>query len=90
MAPKKRRQASGAADTDVLAVSEFKARCLEILEGMRDSGHELVLTKHGVPIARVVPVTSQPRPLRGLLKGELEILGDIVHTDLPDEWEANG
>jgi prevent-host-death family protein len=74
----------------VVAVSAFKARCLEILETLRTTGHELTITRHGSPIARVVPITSRPRPLRGLLKGELEILGgDIVETDSSQDWEVN-
>jgi prevent-host-death family protein len=89
MPPKKSRTGTRVADTDVIAVSEFKARCLEILEGLRATGHELVLTKHGTPIARVVPITSQLRPLRGFLKGEIEIVGDIVETDSSDDWESN-
>jgi len=75
-------------DHDVLAVSAFKARCLEVLESLRHGGRDLVLTKHGEPIARVVPI-RKPRPLRGLFKGQIEIRGDIVHTDLGGEWEAN-
>jgi prevent-host-death family protein len=78
-----------ASETDVIAVSDFKARCLEILETLRATGHEVTLTRHGDPIARVVPITSRPRPLRGLLKSELEILGDIVETDSSDDWEVN-
>jgi prevent-host-death family protein len=81
--------ASRAGDADTLAISEFKTRCLEILEGLRTTGHELVVTKHGIPIARVVPIRVERRPLRGMLKGELEILDDIVQVDLSRDWEAN-
>ena len=73
---------------DVLAVSEFKARCLEVLETLRQSGRELIVTKHGKPIARVVPI-RKPSPLRGLFKGQIEIKGDIVHADFGGDWEAN-
>jgi prevent-host-death family protein len=75
-------------DHDVLAVSEFKARCLEVLESLRHGGRDLILTKHGEPIARVVPV-RKPRPLRGLFKGQIEIRGDIVHAGAGGDWEAN-
>jgi prevent-host-death family protein len=85
----KNRGSGRASEVDVMAVSDFKARCLEILESLRTSGHELTVTKHGTPIARVVPVTSRPRPLRGLLEGEIEILGDIVNTDSAEDWDVN-
>ena len=75
-------------DHDVLAVSEFKARCLEVLETLRRGGRDLVVTKHGQPIVRVVPI-RKPRPLRGLFKGQIEITGEIVHADLGEDWEAN-
>jgi prevent-host-death family protein len=92
MAPRRSRpqpRPGRASETDVLAVSDFKARCLEILETLRTTGHELTLTRHGTPIARVVPIAARPRPLRGLLKGELEILGDIIETDSSEDWEVN-
>ena len=69
----------------VVAISDFKARCLEILQSLR---HDLIVTKHGKPIARVSPIRA-PRPLRGLFKGQLQIKGDIVHSDLGGEWDAN-
>ncbi len=86
---KRRPRGSSAVEADTLAVSEFKTRCLEILEDLRQSGHELVVTKHGTPIARVVPIRSELKPLRGMLKGQIEIVGDIVHADFSDEWEAS-
>jgi prevent-host-death family protein len=89
MSAKKSNPGGRASDTDVIAVSEFKTRCLEILEGLRNTGHELVVTKHGSPIARVVPVTTPRRALRGLMKGEMEIVGDIVQADFSNDWEAN-
>lgn len=89
MAAKKTNLGGRRSDTDVIAVSEFKTHCLEILEGLRNTGHELVVTKHGSPVARVVPVTAPRRALRGLMKGEMEIVGDIVQHDHSDDWEAN-
>ena len=71
----------------IIPVSEFKARCLEILETLRRGGRELIVTKHGEPMARVVPIDDRA-PLRGLLKGQLEIVGDIVQVDFSDDWEA--
>ena len=72
----------------VFPVSEFKARCLEILETLRRGGRDLVVTKHGEPIARVVPIRDR-EPLRGMLEGQLEIVGDIVRIDFSDDWEAS-
>jgi prevent-host-death family protein len=73
----------------IIAVSEFKSRCLELLERSRRRGEEFVITKRGEPIARVVPIQTRAAPLRGSMKGRLEIVGDIVNVDWSDEWEAN-
>ncbi len=74
---------------DTIAISELKVHCLEILGKLRHRGHELVVTKHGEPIARIVPIRPNVRPLRGLLKGQIQFHGDIVHADFSDDWEAN-
>jgi prevent-host-death family protein len=44
--------------------SAFKARCLAILDEVAETGEELVVTKRGKPVARVVPVEEVPS-LRG-------------------------
>jgi prevent-host-death family protein len=38
-----------------LAAAEFKARCLELMDRVRETGAEYVITKHGRPVARLVP-----------------------------------
>jgi prevent-host-death family protein len=71
-----------------LGASEFKSRCLELFDTVRETGQEYLVTKHGEPIARVIPVDRSARPLRGMLRGKIEFDGDIVHVDWSDEWEA--
>ncbi len=72
---------------ETIAVSEFKARCLDLLETLRRGGRDLVVTKHGEPMVRIVAI--QPRPsLRGMLAGQLEADEDIVQADFRDDWEA--
>lgn len=71
-----------------IGVAEFKARCLELLERVGSRGDELIVTKRGKPIARVVPIRPEVRPLKGLLAGQVKIVGDIVNVNWADEWEA--
>jgi len=53
-----------------VAVAEFKARCLELFNRVREAGVEYVITKHGRPVARVVPYReSGPATLFGSMKG---------------------
>ena len=73
-----------------LGVSEFKRRCLELLESTRRTGCEFVITKRGRPIARVVPLRPAGSTARGRLRGQAEISGEIVEVDWSDEWDALG
>jgi len=53
-----------------IAAAEFKARCLELMDRVRETGVEYVVTKHGRPVARLVPVRERARePLFGALRG---------------------
>jgi prevent-host-death family protein len=50
--------------------AEFKATCLELMDRVRETGVEYVVTKHGRPVAKLVPyVESKPRGMFGALKG---------------------
>lgn len=55
-----------------IAAAEFKARCLELMDRVRETGAEYVITKHGTPVARLVPVAEPaPRSFFGAMKGTL-------------------
>ena len=73
-----------------IAISEFKARCLELLERLRTDGGEIVVTKRGVPIARISPLGRTTSRLRGSMKDMLAVKGDIVECDWSDEWDVLG
>jgi prevent-host-death family protein len=47
-----------------ITASQFKAKCLRLLDEVAESGETLVVTKHGRPVARVVP-PQRPADLRG-------------------------
>ena len=72
----------------ILPISEFKAKCLRLVEEVATRGNTLILTKHGCPIAKVSPVSSSYRPLHGSWKGRIKIKGDIVNFNVADEWET--
>lgn len=71
----------------VIKASEFKAKCLHLMDEINRSGGEIVITKHGKPISRLVPYRKRPKSLFGLHKDRLEIKGDII-TPLDLEWAA--
>ena len=72
--------------TITLGVSEFKRRCLELLERSRRRGDEIIITKHGRPLARVVPIPEAMATLRGRYAGALELPEDLAEISYADEW----
>ena len=75
------------AGVTTIKASEFKARCLKLMDEVAESGAEIVITKNGRPVSRLVPYRRKPKSLFGIDRGRLEILGDI-DGPLDVEWEA--
>jgi prevent-host-death family protein len=73
--------------TREIGAGEFKARCLAIMDELNERGGEYVITKRGVPVARLLPVRVERRALLGSMKGTVKTLGDIVGP-LDEPWEA--
>jgi prevent-host-death family protein len=71
----------------VIKASEFKAKCLAMIDEVERTRRSIVITKRGKPVAELVPHKVEKRELFGLLKGRMEIVGDIV-SPLDVEWEA--
>ena len=74
--------------TPTIKASEFKAKCLKLMDMVAETGQELIISKNGRPVARLVPYHRKPDSLFGIDREKLEILGDIVEP-LDIEWEAN-
>ena len=54
------------------AAADFKMRCLELMDRVRETGVEYVVTKHGKPVAKLVPVAKGAKPsFFGALKGSV-------------------
>ena len=74
-----------------IAISEFKAKCLGILEEVRKTRNPIRVTRFGKPVAEVIPPSAEKRSETwlGCMAGTAEILGDIVGpTGSLDQWEA--
>ncbi len=68
-----------------MSATEFRARCLGLIDEVAETGREIVITKRGKPVARLVPYRRKPKSLFGIGRGRIEILGDIV-SPMPAEW----
>jgi prevent-host-death family protein len=78
-------------EVDEISISEFKAKCLGLLEQVRLTRKPLRVTKFGKPIADIVPATAvrDRASLIGSMRDSFDILGDIVSpANDPNEWEA--
>ena len=76
---------------EAIAISEFKATCLEVLERVRRTGKPVLVTRFGKPVAEVVPPRVAKRPKRwlGSMAGTARIVGDIVSPASDEsDWEA--
>ena len=74
-----------------VAISEFKAKCLALLESVRKTRKPIRITRHGKPVAEIVPpanVMSREEWI-GSMQGSMKILGDVMSpaTDA-DDWEV--
>ena len=70
-----------------IKASEFKTKCLKLMDEVADNGVEIVITKNGRPVSRLIPYRKKPDTLFGIDRGKLEILGDIDEP-LDVAWEA--
>jgi prevent-host-death family protein len=73
-----------------IAISEFKAKCLALLDEVEKTKQPLRITRHGKPIAEINPTSPvENASWIGSMKGKGKILGDIISpaSDLGD-WEV--
>ena len=75
------------AQQQTVGVADFKARCLELLDGVGTRGDEIIITKRGKPIAQIGPIRPEVPELKGMYAGRAKFVGDIVNFNLVDEWE---
>jgi prevent-host-death family protein len=74
-----------------MAISEFKAKCLAVLERVRRTRKPVLVTRFGKPVAEVVPPSppSLPQHWMGSMRSSGRIVGDIVAPVMSEnEWEA--
>ena len=76
------------AGTRTMKASEFKAKCLKLMDEVAESGEEIVITKNGKPVAKLAPHRERPKAPFGRDRDKIKILGDIV-SPMPAEWFEN-
>jgi prevent-host-death family protein len=75
-----------------IAAGEFKAKCLAIIDEVKQSGQEVIITKRGKPAAKLIPFLPPKRhSFIGRLEGIMKINGDpddLIKPVFPEEdWD---
>ncbi|HYO45188.1 MAG: type II toxin-antitoxin system Phd/YefM family antitoxin [Gemmatimonadota bacterium] len=81
-----RKKRTGSPQT--ISASEFKTRCLELMDRVQQDRNEIVVTKYGKPVAKLVPFQQEPASILGFLEGTVTFHGDVVEPT-GEIWEAD-
>ena len=65
----------------------FKAQCLKLMDEVQQTGEEIVVTKRGKPVVRLVPAGGKVDTLFGIMKGSATSHGDIIGP-FHEEWQS--
>ena len=84
------QQNSGRNEVLSVTVLEFQDRCLELVSQVADFGSEVVITKDGQPVSRLVPIREPKTAPFGRDQDIIQIHADIVEPiDIEREAESN-
>ncbi len=74
----------------LVSATEFKAKCLALLDEVDEQGGTITVTKRGRPVATLGPARRKKawRSPEGVLAGKVKIVGDIVNMDTSHLWEC--
>lgn len=72
----------------IIAAAEFKAHCLALMDEVKSKRQSVIITKHGVPVAKLVAADNVAPSLFGFLKDTIAINGDIIEP-LECGWESD-
>jgi prevent-host-death family protein len=67
-----------------LPAGKFKTQCLALLDKLDANG--IIITKHGKPVAKLIPIQTDTAQLIGSYKGKIQIKSAILSTHV--KWAA--
>lgn len=73
----------------VVKASEFKAKCLQLMDEVAASGEEIIITKRGRPVSRLAPYREKSMLEFGRNRENIRSHGDTV-APMPPEWFEDG
>lgn len=85
-----RRPARARTSSHIIPAGEFKAVCLNLMEHVKQTGQEYVITKRGQPIVRLAPLTGADlRPFVGRSHGVITADREALLAPLHGDWEVD-
>lgn len=70
-----------------MAAGSFKAHCLAIMDEVQAKHETVVITKHGKPVAKLVPIDADTDAIYNFLAGKGAVVGDVVSPAISsEEW----
>lgn len=72
-----------------ISASEFKSKCLQLMDESEEKGTEFIITKYGKPISKMVPIKQKPDSTFDAFHSELTITGDVISPIDDGEWAAD-
>ncbi len=70
-----------------MAAGAFKVHCLSVMDEVQAKRESVLITKHGKPVAKLVPADTDADDIYNFLAGKGAITGDVVSPALSDkEW----
>ena len=78
-------EVTGVGGIRTIKASEFKAKCLQLMDEVAESGQEIVITKKGKPVSRLTPYREKSTLTFGRNRDIMRTYADIVEP-MPAEW----
>jgi prevent-host-death family protein len=70
-----------------MAAGAFKTNCLAVMDEVQAKRETVVITKHGKPVAKLVPMNTESDEIYNFLSGKGAISGDVVSPAISlEEW----
>ncbi len=72
-----------------MAAGSFKAQCLAVMDQVLATREPVLITKHGKPVAKLIPAQNEVEDIFGYMAGRVRVVGDIVGPVTPlQDWES--
>jgi prevent-host-death family protein len=74
-------------DVKTMAAGSFKAKCLAVMDEVQAKRETVVITKHGKPVAKLVPVIAETDDIYNFMAGKGAVTGDVVSPAISaEDW----